>query len=306
MKLDDPKLTAFALDELDEPERSAMAQAVAESPEAQRFVEETRKMARSLEREFAVELQSERIALPSRNDAVPAVDHTKRPTGDRRSLVDIPAEPWFWSRARPLALAAAVALLAILGAIVFGNFKSRQDSSTPSSGRLSEIEAEERPPNEILPEPARAKSIPNPLRHDVVQRIERVVIGEFDVDPRLQNGEMRVIETIEDAYRIERLKERLATPMLSKKFRPGIARRGYELMFLDRNGQIVATAAFYRSGGSEFVLQPTKYGSAIGGHYFPDRSDTVLPGNWESGVDYLGYAIPFPDWGECIGYAPGV
>jgi hypothetical protein len=122
----------------------------------------------------------------------------------------------------------------------------------------------------------------------------------------LQNGEMRVIETIEDAYRIERLKERLATPMLSKKFRPGIARRGYELMFLDRNGQIVATAAFYRSGGSEFVLQPTKYGSAIGGHYFPDRSDTVLPGNWESGVDYLGYAIPFPDWGECIGYAPGV
>ena len=104
---------------------------------------ETREMARALEREFAVELQSERIALPSRNDAVPAIDHTKRSTGDRRSLVDIPAEPWFWSRARPLALAAAVALLAILGAIVFGNFKSRQDSSTPSSGRLSEIEAEE-------------------------------------------------------------------------------------------------------------------------------------------------------------------
>ncbi len=306
MNLDDPNLTAFALDELNEPERSTMAQAVAESPEAQQFVAETRKMARSLEREFAVELQSEGVALPSRIDGFAAVDHTERRTGDRRSLVNIPEEPWFWSRARPLALAAAVAILAILGAIVFGNFKSRQDSSTASSGRLGEIEAEERPPNEILTEPARPNSVSNPLRHDVVQHIERVVIGEFDVDPRLQNGEMRVIETIEDGYRIERLKECLATPVLSKKSRPGIARRGYELMFLDRNGQIVASAAFYRSGGSEFVLQPTKYGSAIGGHYFPDRSDTVLPGNWESGVDYSGYAIPFPDWRECIGYSPGV
>ena len=306
MKLDDPNLTAFALDELNEPERSTMAQAVAESPEAQRFVAETRKMARSLEREFAVELQSEGVAPPSRIDGFAAVDHTKRRTGDRRSLVNIPEEPWFWSRARPLALAAAVAILAILGAIVFGNFKSGQDSSTASSERLGEVEAEERPPNETLPEPARPNLVPNPLRHDVVQRIERVVIGEFVVDPRLQNGEMRVIETIEDGYRIERLKERLATPVLSKKSPPGIARRGYELMFLDRNGQIVASAAFYRSGGSEFVLQPTKYGSAIGGHYFPDRSDTVLPGNWESGVDYPGYAIPFPDWRECIGYSPGV
>jgi anti-sigma factor RsiW len=306
MKLDDPKLTAFALDELDEPERSAMAQAVTESPEAQRFVAETRKMARSLEREFAVELQSEKIALPSRNDAFPAVDHTKRQTGDRRSLVDIPEEPWFWSRARPLALAAAVALLAILGAIVFGNFKSRRDFTAASPEPTTEIQAEETPQSEVLSEAIGPNKVPNPLRHDVVRRIERVVIGEFDVDPRLQNGEMRVIETIEDAYRVERLKERLATPILSKKFRPGIARRGYELMFLDRNGQIVATAAFYRSDGPEFVLQPTKYGSAIGGHYFPDRRDTVLPGNWESGVDYLGYAIPFPDWRECIGYAPGV
>jgi hypothetical protein len=49
-----------------------------------------------------------------------------------------------------------------------------------------------------------------------------------------------------------------------------------------------------------------KYGSGNGGHYFPDRRDTVLPGDWESGVDYLGYAIPFPDWGECIGYSPGM
>ena len=42
MNLDDPKLTAFALNELDEPERSQVAQAIAESPEAQRAVDETR------------------------------------------------------------------------------------------------------------------------------------------------------------------------------------------------------------------------------------------------------------------------
>jgi len=38
MSPDDPKLTAFALDELDEPEKSAIARALANSPEAQRFV----------------------------------------------------------------------------------------------------------------------------------------------------------------------------------------------------------------------------------------------------------------------------
>ena len=41
MNVDDPKMTAYALDELDEPERSIVAQATADSPELQRFVAET-------------------------------------------------------------------------------------------------------------------------------------------------------------------------------------------------------------------------------------------------------------------------
>src|ERR1051325_9760653 len=46
MNTDDPKLTAFALDELAEPERSTIARAIADSPQAQRYVEKTRELAR--------------------------------------------------------------------------------------------------------------------------------------------------------------------------------------------------------------------------------------------------------------------
>jgi hypothetical protein len=42
MNIDDPKVTAFALDELDEPERSTIAREIAALPEAQRAVDETR------------------------------------------------------------------------------------------------------------------------------------------------------------------------------------------------------------------------------------------------------------------------
>src|SRR3954465_9749974 len=82
MNLDDPNLTAFALDELDEPEKSAMANAIASSPEAQRYVNETRVLAQALKHEFVAEL-----SLPT-------------------NLVDIRDDPWFWSKVRPLALAA--------------------------------------------------------------------------------------------------------------------------------------------------------------------------------------------------------
>ena len=48
MNIDDPKLTAYALDELDQPERSAIARATGDSPEMQRFVAETKELARAL------------------------------------------------------------------------------------------------------------------------------------------------------------------------------------------------------------------------------------------------------------------
>ena len=103
MNIDDPKLTAYALDELDEREKSTMARLVAESPEAQQFVNETREMAGLLKSEFAADLDQE----------------TQVPL----NLIDIRDDPWFWKIARPLSIAAALAVFAAIGAIALGTYK---------------------------------------------------------------------------------------------------------------------------------------------------------------------------------------
>jgi Ca-activated chloride channel homolog len=97
MNIDDPKLTAFALDELDEPEKSTIAREIAQSPEAQRVVDETRELARALKSEFAAELNQK----------------AKPPL----SLSDIRDDPWFWGIGRPLAIAAVLAIAAIIAGI---------------------------------------------------------------------------------------------------------------------------------------------------------------------------------------------
>ena len=108
MNLEDPKLTAFALDELAEPERSAIARAVAESPEAQRFVGETREFADALRTEFASEIErdSQPVRLPA-------------------NLTDIRDDPWFWAKFRPLSIAAAIALFALVTGITFFSLRNK-------------------------------------------------------------------------------------------------------------------------------------------------------------------------------------
>src|SRR2546427_11240955 len=103
MNIDDPKLTAFALDELDDPEKSAIARNVAESPEAQHAVDETRELARALKNEFAAELE---VGLAR------CADRTPQRGVPTSNLSDIRDDPWFWGIGRPLALAAALALAA--------------------------------------------------------------------------------------------------------------------------------------------------------------------------------------------------
>ena len=105
MNLDDPKLTAYALDELEEPERSTIARAVADSPEAQRFVDETRDLANTLKNEFASDLEKE---MP---EPVPA------------NLIDIRDDPWFWSIGRPLAIAAVIAICAVVASLAVFSLK---------------------------------------------------------------------------------------------------------------------------------------------------------------------------------------
>ena len=113
MNVDDPKLTAYALNELDEPERSAIARATADSPEVQGFVAETQDLARALRSQYRVELQRELIA--------------------RGKLTAIHGDA-FWSKAGPLAIAALLAVLAVVGAVVFSSNESRV---SPTGSSLS-------------------------------------------------------------------------------------------------------------------------------------------------------------------------
>ncbi len=100
MNVDDPKLTAYALDELDAPERSAIARETADSPDVQRVVTETQNLARTLRSQYRVELQRELIA------------------GGKLTAIHGDA---FWSKAGPLAIAALLAVLAVVGAVVFSS-----------------------------------------------------------------------------------------------------------------------------------------------------------------------------------------
>ena len=117
MNLNDPKLTAYALDELDEPERSAISRAVAESAEAQRFVDEIRSLASALKSEFAAEIEKEPPVLSSLTESALELAQGSGRTELSRTLTDIHDDAWFWSIARPLAIAAALALLAVVSGV---------------------------------------------------------------------------------------------------------------------------------------------------------------------------------------------
>ena len=111
MNIDDPKLTAYALDELDQPERSAVACAIGDSPEMQRFVAETKELARALRSQYRLELQRESV---------------------RPATLTAIRDDAFWSKAGPLAIAALVAVLAVVGAVLFSNSASRLSSLSNS------------------------------------------------------------------------------------------------------------------------------------------------------------------------------
>jgi Ca-activated chloride channel family protein len=117
MNLNDPKLTAYALDELDEPERSAISRAVAESAEAQRFVDEIRGFASALKSEFAAEIEKEPPVLSSGSESALELNQGSGRTELSRTLTDIHDDAWFWSIARPLAIAAVLALLAVVSGV---------------------------------------------------------------------------------------------------------------------------------------------------------------------------------------------
>jgi Ca-activated chloride channel family protein len=101
MNVDDPILTAYALNELSEEEQARVAAEVAESPEAQRYVAEIQEFGNLLKTAYRAEEESEAL--------------------HRINLLDIRADRWFWSIARPLSIAATIAVAALIAAIVFSS-----------------------------------------------------------------------------------------------------------------------------------------------------------------------------------------
>ena len=159
MNLNDPKLTAYALDELDEPERSAMSRAVAESAEAQRFVDEIRGLASALKGEFAAEIEKEPPVLSSLTERALELAQGSGRTELSRTLTDIHDDAWFWSIARPLAIAAVLALLAVVSGVAV--FSLRRGNVQLAQGELvrlpaipskpADVEGEFQMPTEVSP-----------------------------------------------------------------------------------------------------------------------------------------------------------
>ena len=153
MNIDDPKLTAYALDELDE--AVAIAHEVAASPEAQREVQETQTMARLLRKEFAAE--AEQLRRRENTDATKALLSA--------NLSDIRDDPWFWTRARPLAIAAVFAVFAVIGLAIFGSNKLREKEIAQADQRITTI-----PPRSRAVE-AEVEDAQNPIAsYAIVQR----------------------------------------------------------------------------------------------------------------------------------------
>ena len=146
MNIDDPKLTAHALDELDEAERAAIADEVAASPAAQREIQETQTMARLLRKEFVAEFSKE-----------PSL---------RANLSDIRDDPWFWSIARPLAATAAIAIFAVIGLAIFGSYKLHQNEIAQASRRPTNLPLAA--PSEIEAETATAVSRQRPAAAQLI------------------------------------------------------------------------------------------------------------------------------------------
>jgi len=129
MNVDDPKLTAYALDELDEAERSAIAGATADSPEMQRFVADTQDLARALRSQYRLELQRGLVAP----------EKLRTFHGDT-----------FWPNAGPLAIAAFIAILAVIGAVMFSGNESHI-SQLSRSNLPSPLAMERSQPNQFAP-----------------------------------------------------------------------------------------------------------------------------------------------------------
>jgi Ca-activated chloride channel family protein len=138
INLDDPNLTAFALGELPPTEHAKMAEAVASSPEAQRFVAETRQLSRMLRAEY----EGDRV-MPSADAAArrPYPGASMRMEEERLS-----SSRYQWG-----SLAAALAIFAVVGALAISTIQretarmEKQSADSPKPPRPTNLPVEAEP-----------------------------------------------------------------------------------------------------------------------------------------------------------------
>jgi Ca-activated chloride channel family protein len=146
VNLDDPNLTAFALGELSANDHAKMAEAIADSPEAQSYVAETQQFARLLRAEY----EADRQQPPARSQTIVRMEEQRRS----------------WSRYQWGSLAAALAIFAVLAAVAITTI---QRENGPLSKRIADNPkpAEQK---QNLPE-ATVEAVPEPsVEMDVAQQ----------------------------------------------------------------------------------------------------------------------------------------
>ncbi|HEX8076251.1 MAG TPA: von Willebrand factor type A domain-containing protein, partial [Chthoniobacterales bacterium] len=152
VNLDDPNLTAFALGELSADDHAKMAEAIADSPEAQNYVAETQQFARLLRAEYEGDRQMPTDVTPA-SRARPS--DAARMEAQRRS-----SARYQWG-----SLAAAVAIFTVIAAVALSTLR-RETSLVPERKRAAAkqpaeettIEMEAPPP----PPPVLALKRPTP------------------------------------------------------------------------------------------------------------------------------------------------
>jgi len=133
VNLDDPNLTAFALGELPPDEHAKMAQAVADSPEAQTYVAETQQFARLLRAEY----EADRQQPISRSPIAIRMEEERRAS-------------WRYQWG---SLAAALAIFAVIGAVAFSTIQRESARVFQRPGDVLKREKQNLPPVEAIPEP---------------------------------------------------------------------------------------------------------------------------------------------------------
>src|SRR5437588_8730028 len=141
VNLDDPDLTAFALGELAPDDHAKMAQAIADSPEAQSYVAETQQLSRLLRAEYEADRRQPAAAVAEKPQRLSSVVWTAE---QRRS-----SSRYQWG-----SLAAALAIFAIIGAFAIATLQGPTYKLSIASDKPSSQKQNLPAPAEAVPEPS--------------------------------------------------------------------------------------------------------------------------------------------------------